>query len=169
MKKEEKKLVVSSISNSLASSNSLVLGHYHGITVAEMSEMRRAMRKAGVSVRVAKNTLIRLALKGSRFEVVSPLLKGPTILACSEDLIAAAKVMSEFSKKNDKLIILGGSLEGQFLDAKGISALAELPSLDELRGKLLGIINAPATRVATILQAPASQLARVLQAYADKN
>jgi large subunit ribosomal protein L10 len=126
------------------------------------------MREAGAKFKVTKNRLTRLALEGSEFEGISELLTGPTAIAYSSDPVAAAKAASEFAKKNEKLVVLGGAMPGQILDAKGVDALAKLPSLDQLRGKLIGVLQAPATKVAGVAQAPASQLARVFQAYAKE-
>ena len=125
------------------------------------------MREAGASFKVAKNRLALLALDGTRFDGIGPLLKGPTALAWSKDPVAVAKAAVDFAKTNDKFVLLGGSLGSQVLDANGVKALSELPSLDALRAKILGLINAPATKVAGVLQAPAGQLARVFAAYAD--
>jgi large subunit ribosomal protein L10 len=127
------------------------------------------MRDAGASVRVAKNRLAKLAVKGTDAETIADLFKGPTVIAYSKDPVAAAKVATDFAKANDKLVILGGSMGRTSLDADGIKALASLPSLDELRGKLVGLIVSPATRVAQVVAAPAAQLARVVGAYANKS
>jgi large subunit ribosomal protein L10 len=127
------------------------------------------MRDAGASVRVAKNRLAKLAVKGTDAETIADLFKGPTVIAYSKDPVAAAKVATDFAKANDKLVILGGSMGRNSLDADGVKALASLPSLDELRGKLVGLIASPATRVAQVVAAPAAQLARVVGAYANKS
>jgi len=140
-----------------------------GLTVADVSELRRRMRAAGASYKVAKNRLATLALEGTRFQGVAPLLKGPTALAWSTDPVAVAKTAVEFAKTNDKFVVLGGALGTQNLDATGIKALAELPSLETLRAQLVGLIQTPATRIAGILQAPGGQVARVLSAYAKKD
>jgi large subunit ribosomal protein L10 len=123
------------------------------------------MRAAGANFKVTKNRLARRAFAGTKFERLSPMFTGPTAIAFSRDPVAAAKVAVEFANKNDKLQIVGGSLGTEQLDAKGIKALATLPSLDQLRGKILGLLQAPATRIASVLQAPAGQLARVFAAY----
>jgi large subunit ribosomal protein L10 len=124
------------------------------------------MRAAGANYRVAKNRLTTIALDGTRFDGIKPLLKGPTALAWSHDPVAVAKAAVEFAKTNEKFVLVGGALGTQTLDASGVKALAELPSLDALRAKLLGLLAAPATRIAGVLQAPAGQLARVFGAYA---
>jgi large subunit ribosomal protein L10 len=140
-----------------------------GLTVAEATDLRRRMRAAGASYKVAKNRLATLALDGTQFDGIAPLLKGPTALAWSKDPVAVAKAAVEFARTNDKFVVLGGALGSQTLDAAGVKALSELPSLDQLRAKLLGMIQTPGTRIAGILQAPGGQLARVLAAYAKKD
>jgi large subunit ribosomal protein L10 len=140
-----------------------------GLTVAEATDLRRRMRAAGATFKVAKNRLATLALDGTRFDGIAPLLKGPTALAWSMDPVAVAKAAVEFARTNDKFVVLGGALGSQTLDAAGVKALSELPSLDQLRAKLLGMIQTPGTRIAGILQAPGGQLARVLAAYAKKD
>jgi large subunit ribosomal protein L10 len=147
----------------------VVVAHYAGLSVAEMTAFRGKMRDAGASVKVAKNRLAKLALKGTDAETIADLLKGPTVIAYSKDPVAAPKVATEFAKGNDKLVILGGSLGRTSLNPEGIKALATLPSLDELRGKLVGLISSPATRVAQVVAAPAAQVARVVGAYAKKS
>ncbi|KIM00015.1 LSU ribosomal protein L10p (P0) [Paramagnetospirillum magnetotacticum MS-1] len=147
----------------------MVVTHYMGLTVAEMTDLRGKMRAAGASFKVTKNRLTKLALVGTEFESIADLFVGPTAIAVSRDPVAAAKVIADYAKTNDKLKILGGSLGKLRLDVNGVKALATLPSLDELRAKLLGMISTPATRIAGVLQAPAGQLARVLKAKADKD
>jgi large subunit ribosomal protein L10 len=127
------------------------------------------MQEAGGQVKVAKNRLAKIALEGTDAAVVAPLLRGPTLIAYSGDPVAAPKVATEFAKTNDKLVILGGAMGKTSLDSNGVKALASLPSLDELRGKLVGLIQAPATKIARVVSAPASKLARVVQAYAKKD
>ena len=146
----------------------VVVTHQSGLTVAEATDLRRQMRQAGASFKVTKNRLTRLALEGTKFQALQPLMTGPTALAFSEDPVAAAKVCVEFAKQNEKLTIIGGALGEQLLDVNGVQALAKLPSLDELRGKLVGLLQAPATKVAGVLQAPAGQLARVISAYGSQ-
>lgn len=140
-----------------------------GMTVAQSTQLRNKMREAGASYKVSKNRLAKIALEGTDYAGLSDLLTGPTALATSTDPVAAAKVAVEFAKTNDKLEIVGGAMGSQVLDADGIKALASLPSLDELRAKLIGLVQAPATKLATITQAPAAQIARVLAAYAEKD
>jgi len=137
-----------------------------GMTVAQSSELRNKMREAGASYKVAKNRLAKLALKDTDYVGLEEFLSGPTALAWSEDPVAAAKAAVDFAKSNDKLEIVGGSMGTQVLDEAGVKALASMPSLDELRGTLVGLINAPATKIAQVVNAPANKLARVFGAYA---
>jgi len=163
----EKREFVAELSSVFTETSMVVVTRNAGMTVAEVTDLRRKMREAGASFKVAKNRLALLALDGTRFDGIGPLLKGPTALAWSKDPVAVAKAAVDFAKTNDKFVLLGGSLGSQVLDANGVKALSELPSLDSLRAKILGLINAPATKVAGVLQAPAGQLARVFAAYAD--
>ncbi|MGO9816654.1 MAG: 50S ribosomal protein L10 [Acidocella sp.] len=167
MDRIEKREFVAELSSVFAETSMVVVTRNAGMTVAEVTALRRKMREAGASFKVAKNRLALLALDGTRFDGIGPLLKGPTALAWSHDPVAVAKAAVDFAKTNDKFVLLGGSLGSQVLDANGVKALSELPSLDALRAKILGLINAPATKVAGVLQAPAGQLARVFAAYAD--
>jgi large subunit ribosomal protein L10 len=165
----EKQAFVGSLAKVFAETNAVVVTRNAGLTVAQVSELRQKMKAAGATYKVAKNRLASLALEGTQFTVIKPLLKGPTALAWANDPVAVAKVAVEFAKSNEKLSIVGGALGARTLDEAGVKALAELPSLDTLRAKLLGLLNAPATKVAGVLQAPAGQLARVFSAYAEKD
>jgi len=165
----EKREFVASLATVFAETSFVLVAQNKGLTVADVSELRRRMRAAGASYKVAKNRLATLALEGTRFQGVAPLLKGPTAIAWSTDPVAVAKTAVEFAKTNDKFVVLGGALGTQNLDATGIKALAELPSLETLRAQLVGLIQTPATRIAGILQAPGGQVARVLSAYAKKD
>lgn len=169
MDRTEKREFVASLATVFAETSFVLVAQNKGLTVADVSELRRRMRAAGASYKVAKNRLATLALEGTRFQGVSPLLKGPTAIAWSTDPVAVAKTAVEFAKTNDKFVVLGGALGTQNLDATGIKALAELPSLETLRAQLVGLIQTPATRIAGILQAPGGQVARVLSAYAKKD
>jgi large subunit ribosomal protein L10 len=140
-----------------------------GMSVAQSTALRGKVRDAGATYKVAKNRLAKLALADTQYEAIGELLTGPTALATSVDPVAAAKAAVDFAKTNDRLEIVGGSMGGQLLDANGIKALASLPSLDELRAKLVGLVNAPATKVAQLANAPAAKLARVFGAYAAKD
>jgi len=146
----------------------VVVAHYAGLTVAQMSTLRRQARQAGASVKVAKNRLAKIALEGTDVASVAALLKGPTVIAYSGDPIAAPKVVADFAKANEKFVILGGAMGKTALNPDGVKALASLPSLDELRAKMVGLIQAPATKLAQLTNAPAAKLARVVQAYANK-
>ena len=139
-----------------------------GLTVAEMSDLRRQVRAAGARFRITKNRITKLALDGTSYQSIKPLLKGPTGIAYSADPVAAAKVVVGFAARNEKITVVGGALGESPLDANAVKALASLPSLDELRGTLIGLVLAPATKIARVLQAPAGQVARVLAAYAEK-
>lgn len=147
----------------------VVVTHYSGLTVAQMTDFRNRMRAAGGSVKVAKNRLAKIALKDTKLGDITELLNGPTCLSYSDDPVAAAKIAVEYAKGNDKLVILGGAMGSSVLDADGVKALAALPSLDELRGKLVGLIQAPATKIARIAKEPGGQLARVLAAKAQQS
>lgn len=168
MDRTEKKQAVAALEEMLASVSLVVLVHYKGLTVQEVSALRKKAFESGVSFKVTKNSLARLALKDTEFSSLSPLMKGPTALAVSNDPVAAAKLVAEFAKENEKLVVLGGVLNKQLMDVAAVNTLATLPSLDELRAKIIAMINTPATRIAGVLQAPAGQLARVLNAYATK-
>jgi large subunit ribosomal protein L10 len=164
-----KRELVAALSGVLNETSVVVVAHHAGLNVAQMSALRRQMRQAGASLRVAKNRLVRIALDGTDVASIAPLLKGPTVLAYSADPVAAAKVAVDFARTNDKFVILGGALGANALNPDGVKALASMPSLDELRARLVGVLKAPATKVAQIASAPASQLARVLKAYAEKS
>jgi len=146
----------------------VVVAHNTGMVAAQSAEFRRVVKEAGGTVKVAKNKLVQLAIKNTPTADISDLLKGPTVLAFSKDPIAAAKATVAYAKGNDKLVILGGAMGKTVLDAKGVKALAELPSLDELRAKLIGLLNAPATKIARTIKEPGGQLARVIQAKASQ-
>jgi large subunit ribosomal protein L10 len=168
MDRQQKQELVSSLNATLTQQSFIAITHNKGMTVAEVQLLRKQIRAAGAGYKVAKNRLARLAIAGTKFENLSELLKGPTGIAYSTDPVAAAKVCAKFAKDNKKLEIIGGNLNGQRLDVAGVETLATLPSLDELRGKIVGLIQAPATKIAGVLAAPAGQLARVLAAKAKQ-
>jgi large subunit ribosomal protein L10 len=168
VERSQKEKLVATLHHALDDTVCVVVTHQTGLTVAEVTELRRQMRAAGASFKVTKNRLARLALAGTKFEQLSPLFTGPTAVAFSRDPVAAAKVAVEFANKNGKLTIVGGSLGDRQLDVAGVRSLATLPSLDQLRAKLVGLLQTPAVRIATVLQAPGAQVARVLAAYAEK-
>jgi large subunit ribosomal protein L10 len=167
--RSEKQEMVSSLHRTFQDAGLVVVTQQVGLTVSEATDLRRRMRDAGANFKVTKNRLARLALTGTAYESLGSLFKGPTAIAFSRDSVAAAKVAVAFAKSNEKLTIVGGALPGQVLAAADVQALASLPSLNELRGKLLGLLQTPATRIAGILQVPASQLARVLAARAEQS
>ena len=169
MDRTEKRDFVASLASVFAETSMVVVTQNKGMTVAEVTRLRRAMRAAGANFKVAKNRLAVLALDGTSFDGIAPLLKGPTALAWSRDAVAVSKAAIDFAKTSEKFVVLGGALGTQTLNADGIKALSELPSLDTLRAGLLGMINTPATRIAGILQAPGGQIARVLAAFATKD
>lgn len=168
MDRTQKAQTVDGLNSLFAKAGAVVVAHYSGLTVAEMSDLRSRMRAAGASFRVAKNRLAKRALEGTPAAGISDLFTGPTGIGYSADPVAAPKVLVTYAKQNEKLVILGGVAVGAVLDAGGVRALAELPSLDQLRGRIIGLLQAPATRIAGVLQAPAGQLARVFLAYAKK-
>lgn len=168
MDRTEKREFVAMLQAVFADTSMVVVTRNAGLTVADATELRRRMRAAGATFKVAKNRLAARALDGTRFAGIAPLLKGPTALAWSQDPVAVAKACVEFARANERFVILGGALGTQTLGADGVKALAELPSLETLRAQLLGLIQTPATRLAAVLQAPGSQLARVFSAYARK-
>jgi len=165
----EKRELVTDLNQAFQNAGSVVVAHYAGITVAQMNDLRSKMRAAGGTVKVAKNRLARIALQGTDSERMQVLFKGQTLIAYSDDPVAAPKVASDFAKGNDRLVILGGAMGATSLDAEGVKALATMPSLDELRAKIVGMIATPATRIAQVVNAPAAQLARVFGAYARKD
>ena len=168
MDRAKKEQLVAEMHRAFSDAALVVVTHQTGLTVAETTDLRGQMREAGASFRVTKNRLAKLALAGTAYEGAVELFKGPTAVAFSPDPVSAARVAAKFAKGSDKLTIIGGAMGATILDASGVQQLAQLPSLDELRAKFLGLLNAPATKVAGVLQAPAGQLARVMQAYADK-
>jgi large subunit ribosomal protein L10 len=162
----QKREFVANLADVLAGTAMVVVAHYQGLTVAQATDLRRRMRAAGATFRVAKNRLAMRALDGTRFEGLKLMLKGPTALAWSADPVAVAKAAVEYARTNEKLVVIGGSLGTRTLDAAEVRALAELPPLEILRARILGLITAPASRVVGTLQAPAGQLARVFGAFA---
>ena len=160
MDRAAKKEHVDELNGVFKASGVVVVAHYAGLTVAQMQTLRRQARQAGASVKVAKNRLAKIALEGTDVASVAPLLKGPTVIAYSGDPVAAPKVAFDFAKANEKFVILGGAMGKTALNPDGIKALAALPSLDELRAKIIGLLQAPATKVAQLMNAPAAKLSR---------
>ncbi|MEP9368870.1 50S ribosomal protein L10 [Xanthobacter sp. VNH20] len=169
MDRAEKQQLVTTLTEVFQSTSVVVVAHYSGLTVAQLSKLRRQMKQNGATVKVAKNRLAKIALEGSDVAHVATLLKGPTLIAYSSDPVAAPKVAVEFAKGNDKFVILGGAMGKTALNPDGVKALATMPSLDELRAKLVGLIQAPATKIAQLTTAPAAKLARVFGAYAKQD
>ena len=164
-----KRELVTDLGDIFAKTSVVVVAHYSGLTVAQLQDLRKRMRNAGASVQVAKNRLAKIALDGKDVASIAPLLKGPTLIAYSDDPVAAPKVAVAFAKDFDKLVILGGAMGKTALNVDGVKSLATLPSLDELRAKLLGLLVAPSTKIAQLSTAPAAKLARVFGAYANRD
>jgi large subunit ribosomal protein L10 len=168
MDRTQKRDFVAGLAQVFAETSMVVVTRYQGLTVAEATDLRRRMRSAGATFKVAKNRLASRALEGTPFAALAPMLKGPTALAWAHDPVAVAKAAIDYSKANEKLVVVGGALGTRMLDQAGVRALADLPSLDQLRAGLIGMLSTPATRVAGVLAAPAGQIARVIGAYADQ-
>ena len=168
MDRAQKAAAVAELNRTFSEVGVVVVTRNLGLTVAQSTDLRNKMRAAGAAYKVSKNKLARIALDGTDYGSIGDMLTGPVALATSTDPVAAAKVAVDFAKTNDKFEIVGGAMGSTALDVAGVQALATLPSLDELRAKIVGLIVAPATKIATITQAPAAQIARVLSAYAEK-
>lgn len=168
MDRTQKEDLVATLHETFDNAEMVVVTHNLGLTVGQMEDLRVQLREAGAKYKVTKNRLTRLALKDTKFEGIADLFSGPTGIAYSTDPVAAAKVAVKFAKTNDNFEVVGGALGAEAMDVDAVRALAILPSLDQLRGKLVGLLQAPATKVAGVLQAPAAQLARVCGAYAAK-
>ncbi|WP_310619385.1 50S ribosomal protein L10 [Flexibacterium corallicola] len=169
MERADKQKFVASFNEVLSGAGVAVVAHYAGLSVSQMTQLRSEARAAGGTVKVAKNRLVKLALQGTDLEHISDLFSGPTVIVYSDDPVAAPKVAANFAKANEQFVILGGALGPTNLDVAGVNSLATMPSLDELRGKLVAMLQTPATRIARIASAPAEQTARVINAYAEKD
>jgi large subunit ribosomal protein L10 len=169
MSRAQKEVEIKELNERFTKDELVVVAHYSGLSVSEISDLRSQLREQGATFKVTKNSLTKLALKGTKFEAISDMFTGPTGVATSKDPVAAAKIAHKYAKGNKKLIILGGALGEMVLDAKGVEAIAVLPSLDEIRSKLVGLIQAPATKLVGILQAPARDLVGVTKAYGEKS
>lgn len=169
MDRAQKQAQIGALKDVFQSAGAVVVTHNKGLTVAEMTDLRLRLRKEGASYKVVKNTLVQKAIAGTESEGATNLFTGPVGIAYAPDPVSAAKIATAFAKDNDNFEIIGAVMGSEVLDAKGVSSLATLPSLDQLRGKLLGLLQAPATRIAGVLQAPAGQVARVIGAYANKD
>ena len=168
MERAEKDALVSTLNGVFADAGVVVVTHYSGLNVAELSDLRRQMAEAGASFKVTKNRLAKRALEGTPAAEIADLFTGPCAIGVSEAPVAAPRVLAKFAKDNEKLVIRGGAMGETVLDEGGIKALADLPSLDELRGKIVGMLNTPATRIAQVLSAPGGQVARVIAAKAEQ-
>ena len=168
MDRAQKQELVTKMNEVFSNTGVIVIAHYAGLSVAQMTELRSKMRDAGGQVKVAKNRLAKRALEGTEIEGITDLLTGPTCLAYSDDPVAAPKIAVNFAKDNENLVILGGAMGATMLDPSAVKSLASLPSLDELRGTLIGLIQAPASKIARVLSAPGGQLARVVAAKAEQ-
>jgi large subunit ribosomal protein L10 len=164
-----KKEAVEELNGLFKTTGVAIVAHYSGLTVAQMQKLRSQMKQAGASLKVSKNRLAKIALEGTDVVAIGSLLKGPTVIATSNDPVAAPKVAVDFARTNDKFVILGGSMGKTVLNVDSVKALAALPSLDELRARIVGLVMAPATKIAQLSTAPAAKLARVVQAYASKS
>lgn len=169
MQKAQKNELIAEVNGSLKDSSALVVVHYKGLTVAEISDFRKKARETGTTLRVVKNLLAKRAVQGTDFEVANELLKGQTALAYSKDPVAAAKCVVEYAKTNEKLVVVGGAFSQKIMSPKEVEQLAKMPSLDELRARIVGMLKTPATRIASVLQAPGGQVARVIAAKAKKD
>ena len=168
MDRAQKAVSIETLKGVFADAGAVVVTHYMGLTVAELTDLRGRLRSEGAKLKVVKNTLVHKALDGRTGEAGDALFKGPVAIAYGPDPVSAAKVSTQYAKDNEKFSVIGAVMGDEVLDASAVAALATLPSLDQLRAKIIGLVQAPATKIAGVLQAPAAQLARVMQAYADK-
>ncbi len=169
MSRAQKEAEIKELNERFSNDELVVVAHYSGLSVSELTDLRAQLRAEGASFKVTKNSLTKLAIKGTQFEQLDDLFTGPTGVASSQDPVAAAKVAHKFAKDHDKLVILGGALGDMILDAAGVEAIAKLPSLDEIRSKLVGLLQAPAQKIAGVMQAPARELVGVTKAYGEKS
>lgn len=169
MLRAKKTEIVEGLRGLFSDAGVVVVTHYQGLSVAEVTELRRGMRAAGARFRVTKNRLAKIALADTPYSSLAKLFTGPTAIAFSSDPVAAPKAAVTYAKRNEKLSIIGGALGGTLLTSEQVRALADLPSIDELRARLVGLLNRPASRLVSVLQAPGAQLARVLAAHADQS
>ena len=168
MNRIQKAELIETLQSTFNASTTVVVAHQDGMTVAESGDLRQKMRDAGAGLKVTKNRIAKLALKGTRYEDLDSIFTGPTVVGTSEDPVAAAKILVDYAEGNPKITIIGGSMDGKTLDKAGIEALAKMPSLDELRGKLVGLVQAPAAKIARVVQVPAGKIARVIKAREDQ-
>ncbi|MDX1917257.1 MAG: 50S ribosomal protein L10 [Rickettsiaceae bacterium] len=168
MNKTQKTVSIEEISNIYHENSSIIVAHYHGLSVDKIRSLRRSLKQEGADLKVIKNTLAKIAANRSNISATDNLFKGPVAIAYSSDPVTIAKVVHKFAKDNESLKIVGGILDNKVIDRDVVAKLSTMPSLNEIRGKIVGVINAPATKIACILSAPASQIARVLNAYSNK-
>lgn len=168
MTRAQKQAQIETTNAKLAKASIALVVHNNGLTVAQMNDLRAKMRDAGAEFKISKNRLTKIAAKGTLLENITDLLKGPSAIATAQDPVAVAKGLVDFAKTNERLVIVGGAFGTQKLDAKAIESLAKLPSLNELRARLVGMLQTPATRIASVLQAPGGQVARVIAAHSTK-
>ena len=168
MNRTEKAELIKTLHLTFNASTSVVVAHQVGMTVAESGDLRQKMRDAGAGLKVTKNRIAKLALKGTCYEELDSIFTGPTLVGTSKDPVAAAKILVDYAKENPKITIIGGSMDGKTLDKAGVEALAKMPSLDELRGKLVGLVQGPAAKIARVMQAPAGKMVRVVKAREDQ-
>ncbi len=168
MNRIEKAELIETLQSTFNASSAVVVVHQVGMTVAESGDLRQKMRDAGAGLKVTKNRIAKLALKGTRYEDLDSIFTGPTVVGTSKDPVAAAKILVDYAKGNPKITIIGGSMDGKTLDKAGVEALAKMPSLDELRGKLVGLVQAPAAKIARVVQVPAGKMTRVIKAREDQ-
>jgi len=166
--RSEKKQFVEDLEQIYSVSSSVIVTHYHGLTVSDMTELRKKLRASDANLKVVKNTLAKIASDRAGSVCAHDIYKGPTAIAYSVDPIAAAKVVVDFAKSNEMLKIVGGVVDDMLLDTSGVESIAKMPSLDQLRGKIVGLLQAPASQLVGVVSAPAAQLARVISAYANK-
>mgnify|MGYP002214282981 FL=1 len=168
MNRTEKAELIETLQSTFNASTSVVVAHQVGMTVAESSDLRQKMREAGAGFKVTKNRIAKLALKGTRYEDLDSIFTGPTVVGTSQDPVAAAKTLVDYAKGNPKITIVGGSMDGKTLDKAGVEALAKMPSLAELRGRLVGLVQAPAAKITQVVKAPAGKMASVIKAREDQ-
>lgn len=168
MSRAQKEAEVTELNERFANDEIVVVTHYSGLTVSDLDDLRGQLREEGASFKITKNSLAKLAVKGTRYENIDNMFSGPTGIASSADPVAAARITQKFAKDNENLVILGGAMGDVILDAAAVKQLASLPSLDELRSKLVGLLQAPATKLAGLMQAPARELVGVTKAYGEK-
>lgn len=168
MNLSEKKTFVESLNQEIKATSILLVAHYAGLTVEQMNILRSSAKKSEVKIKVAKNSLVKLAVSGTDYESIKDELSGPTVLIFADDVVSAAKIIVDFAKENKELVIKAGSYDKSQIGKEEIVSISKMPSLDEIRAKLISLIQTPATRLACVLQAPASQCARVIEAYSKK-